>query len=71
MPPKQFEVIIRGTQNTLLEFENQQHEQYFEQLLAMKVCRLFYSCQVHVHDHMYRCAGGMIKAADEWEMRGC
>jgi hypothetical protein len=41
MPPKQFEVTIRGTQNTSLEFENPLHEQYFDQLLAMKVCRLF------------------------------
>jgi len=36
MPAKQFEVMIRGTQNTCLEFENPLHEQYFEQLLAMK-----------------------------------
>ena len=71
MPAKQFEVTIRGTQNTLLEFENPKHEEYFDQLLSMKVCRLFYSCHVHAHDHMYRCAGGMIKAADEWKMRGC
>jgi hypothetical protein len=65
MPPKQFEVTIRGTQNTLLEFENPIHEPFFEQLLAMKVCRLFNSLSCVRARIMHRYAGGMIKAADE------